>query len=78
MAPALEATRRFHLGLLDPPGQGHTLHLIRLVWHSTETCRVMFRNAPEARRGARDAHYRIMEAHRAHSQWADVWTTIRP
>jgi DNA-binding GntR family transcriptional regulator len=66
VAAELAANRRFHLGLLDSPGQGHTLRLIRLLWDSTETYRAMYYNAPEARREAIDAHDRIMDASRAH------------
>ena len=64
VAAELEANRRFHLGLLDSPGQGHTLRLIRLLWDSTETYRAMYYNAPEARREAISAHERIVDAAR--------------
>ncbi|MBS1675859.1 MAG: GntR family transcriptional regulator [Actinobacteria bacterium] len=62
----LEANRRFHFGLLESPGQNHTLRVIRLLWDSTETYRAMYYNAPEARREAIAAHDRIMDAARAH------------
>jgi len=66
VAAELGANRRFHFGLLESPGQGHTLRLIRLLWDSTETYRAMYYNAPEARREAIDAHDRIIDAARAH------------
>jgi DNA-binding GntR family transcriptional regulator len=62
----LEANRRFHFGLLESPGQTHTLRVIRLLWDSTETYRAMYYNAPEARREAIDAHERILDTARAH------------
>jgi DNA-binding GntR family transcriptional regulator len=66
VAAELGANRRFHFGLLESPGQDHTLRLIRLLWDSTETYRAMYYNAPEARREAIDAHDRIIDAARAH------------
>ena len=62
----LEANRRFHFGLLESPGQTHTLRMIQLLWDSTETYRAMYYNAPEARREAIAAHDRIIEAAEAH------------
>jgi len=66
VAAELEANRRFHFGLLESPGQNHTLRVIRLLWDSTETYRAMYYNAPEARHEAIAAHDRIMAAARAH------------
>lgn len=66
VAAELEANRRFHFGLLESPGQEHTLRLIRLLWDSTETYRAMYYNAPEARHEAIAAHARIVEATREH------------
>jgi DNA-binding GntR family transcriptional regulator len=70
VAADLEANRRFHFGLLESPGQNHTLRVIRLLWDSTETYRAMYYNEPEARHEAIAAHDRIMDAARAHD--ADV------
>jgi DNA-binding GntR family transcriptional regulator len=64
VAAELEANRRFHFGLLESPGQNHTLRVIRLLWDSTETYRAMYYNAPEARHEAIEAHDRIMDAAR--------------
>jgi DNA-binding GntR family transcriptional regulator len=66
VAAELEANRRFHFGLLDSPGQHHTMRVIRLLWDSTETYRAMYYNAPEARRDALAAHERIIGAARGH------------
>jgi DNA-binding GntR family transcriptional regulator len=66
VAAELEANRRFHFGLLESPGQNHTLRVIRLLWDSTETYRAMYYNAPEARHEAIEAHDRIMDAAREH------------
>jgi DNA-binding GntR family transcriptional regulator len=66
VAAELEANRRFHFGLLESPGQNHTLRVIRLLWDSTETYRAMYYNAPEARHEAIAAHDRIMDAARNH------------
>jgi DNA-binding GntR family transcriptional regulator len=66
VAAELEANRRFHFGLLESPGQNHTLRVIRLLWDSTETYRAMYYNAPEARHEAIEAHDRIMDAARNH------------
>ena len=66
VAAELEANRRFHFGLLESPGQSHTMRVIRLLWDSTETYRAMYYNAPEARREAISAHDRILDAARAH------------
>ncbi|HEY5331919.1 MAG TPA: GntR family transcriptional regulator [Solirubrobacterales bacterium] len=66
IAAELEANRRFHFGLLESPGQHHTLRLIHLLWDSTETYRAMYYNAPEARHEAIEAHDRIVAAARDH------------
>lgn len=66
VAAELEANRRFHFGLLESPGQSHTMRVIRLLWDSTETYRAMYYNAPEARREAISAHDRILDAARGH------------
>lgn len=61
----LEANRRFHLGLLDLPGQPHTVRLIRQLWDSTEAYRALYYNSPQERRIATVAHRRILAAVRA-------------
>jgi DNA-binding GntR family transcriptional regulator len=66
VASELDANRRFHFGLLDSPGQSHTMRVIRLLWDSTETYRAMYYNAPEARREALTSHDRILAAATAH------------
>jgi DNA-binding GntR family transcriptional regulator len=62
VAGELEANRRFHFGLLEAPGQPHTLRLIRLLWDSTEAYRALYYSAPEERREAVAAHERILAA----------------
>lgn len=62
VAAELAANRRFHLGLLDAPGQPHTLRVIRLLWDSTEAYRAMYYNSPEERRASLDAHDAILAA----------------
>ncbi len=62
VAAELEANRRFHFGLLESPGQPHTLRVIRLLWDSTEAYRALYYNSPEERRRAGEAHERILEA----------------
>jgi DNA-binding GntR family transcriptional regulator len=62
VATELAANRRFHFGLLDAPGQPHTLRVIRLLWDSTEAYRAMYYNSPEERRASLDAHDAILAA----------------
>jgi DNA-binding GntR family transcriptional regulator len=62
VATELAANRRFHFGLLDAPGQPHTLRVIRLLWDSTEAYRAMYYNSPEERRASLDAHDAILGA----------------
>jgi DNA-binding GntR family transcriptional regulator len=62
VAAELAANRRFHLGLLDAPGQPHALRVIRLLWDSTEAYRAMYYNSPEERRASLDAHDEILDA----------------
>jgi DNA-binding GntR family transcriptional regulator len=62
VAAELAANRRFHLGLLDAPGQPHTLRVIRLLWDSTEAYRALYYNSAEERRRSVDAHDRILQA----------------
>ena len=62
VAAELAANRRFHFGLLDAPGQPHTLRVIRLLWDSTEAYRAMYYNSPEERRASLDAHDAILAA----------------
>lgn len=62
VAAELAANRRFHMGLLDAPGQPHALRVIRLLWDSTEAYRAMYYNSPEERRASLDAHDEILEA----------------
>ncbi|OLT48939.1 GntR family transcriptional regulator [Saccharomonospora sp. CUA-673] len=69
----LAANRRFHFGILDAPGQVHTMRLIRLLWESTESYRALYYNAPEERERTVDDHTRILEAVRAR----DVDTVVR-
>jgi DNA-binding GntR family transcriptional regulator len=64
VAAELEANRRFHFGLLDCPGQPHTMRVIRLLWDSTEAYRALYYNSPEERRRAGESHQRILEAAR--------------
>ena len=61
----LAANRRFHFGILDAPGQPHTLRVVRVLWDSTEAYRAMYYNAPQERDAANDAHDRILAALRA-------------
>jgi DNA-binding GntR family transcriptional regulator len=65
VAAELEANRRFHFGLLESPGQVHTLRLIRLLWDSTETYRALYYNSPQGREESLRAHERIVAAIRA-------------
>jgi DNA-binding GntR family transcriptional regulator len=62
VAAELAANRRFHMGLLDAPGQPHALRVIRLLWDSTEAYRAMYYNSPEERRASLDAHDEILAA----------------
>jgi DNA-binding GntR family transcriptional regulator len=62
VAAELAANRRFHMGLLDAPGQPHALRVIRLLWDSTEAYRAMYYNSPEERRASLDAHDEILDA----------------
>jgi len=62
VAAELEANRRFHFGLLESPGQVHTMRLIRLLWDSTEAYRAIYYNSPEERRETARAHERILDA----------------
>lgn len=62
VAAELAANRRFHMGLLDAPGQPHALRVIRLLWDSTEAYRAMYYISPEERRASLDAHDEILEA----------------
>jgi DNA-binding GntR family transcriptional regulator len=61
----LEANRRFHLAILESPGQPHTLRLIRLLWDSTETYRALYYNSPAERQESIEAHDRILDSLRA-------------
>jgi DNA-binding GntR family transcriptional regulator len=61
----LEANRRFHFGLLESPGRGHTLRLIRNLWDSTESYRAMYYNSAGSREESLLAHERILEALRS-------------
>ena len=62
VAAELEANRRFHFGLLEAPGQPHTMRVIRQLWDSTEAYRALYYNSPEERRRAGEAHERILDA----------------
>lgn len=62
VAAELAANRRFHFGLLEAPGQGHAMRIIRVLWDSTEAYRALYYNAPEERDAAGEAHERIMRA----------------
>jgi DNA-binding GntR family transcriptional regulator len=73
VAAELAANRRFHFGLLDVPGQPHTLRVIRLLWDSTEAYRAMYYNSPEERRASLDAHDAILVA--AEARDADALVT---
>jgi DNA-binding GntR family transcriptional regulator len=61
----LDANRRFHLAILEPADQPHTLRIIRQLWDSTEAYRAHYYNSPEERRASLHAHDRILEAVRA-------------
>ncbi len=65
VAAELAANRRFHLALLEAPGQAQALRLIRLLWDSTETYRALYYNSPREREEAVRAHERILAALRA-------------
>lgn len=67
VAAELEANRRFHFGMLEAPGQPHTLRLIRLLWDSTESYRAMYYNSPEERSATVAAHDEILDAVRRRS-----------
>ncbi|KID31548.1 transcriptional regulator [Prauserella sp. Am3] len=58
----LEANRQFHFGILEAPGQAHTMRLIRLLWESTEAYRALYYNAPEERERTVGDHGRILDA----------------
>jgi DNA-binding GntR family transcriptional regulator len=62
VAAELAANRRFHFGILDVPGQHHTLRVIRLLWDSTEAYRAMYYNMPAERLASIDAHDAILKA----------------
>ncbi|HET9094495.1 MAG TPA: GntR family transcriptional regulator [Solirubrobacteraceae bacterium] len=61
----LGANRRFHLAILDAPDQPHTVRVIRQLWDSTEAYRALYYNLEAERRGAVEAHDRILTALRA-------------
>lgn len=65
VAATLAANRRFHLALLDAPGQPHLLKLIRTLWDATEAYRALYYNAGAERAAAVEAHERILAAVRA-------------
>ena len=58
----LAANRRFHLAILDSPGQPHTMRLIRQLWDSTEAYRALYYNLAEERQSAIAAHDSILAA----------------
>lgn len=62
VAAELEANRRFHFGMLEAPGQPHTMRLIRLLWDSTEAYRAMYYNSPQERSATVEAHDEILDA----------------
>ncbi len=62
VAAELAANRRFHLAILEAPGQPHLLRLIRQLWDATEAYRAMYYNSPEERRASLEAHDRILRA----------------
>lgn len=62
VAAELEANRRFHFGMLEAPGQIHTMRLIRLLWDSTEAYRALYYNSPEERATTVAAHDEILDA----------------
>ncbi|WP_308416739.1 GntR family transcriptional regulator [Streptomyces sp. AJS327] len=64
VAAELAANRRFHLALMEAPGQRQVLRLIRLLWDSTEVYRAMYYNLPEERTASVHAHDRIVRAAR--------------
>ncbi len=66
----LDANRRFHMAILEPAEQPHTLRVIRLLWDSTEAYRALYYNSPEERRASLQAHDRILDAVRARDEHA--------
>jgi DNA-binding GntR family transcriptional regulator len=62
VASELAANRRFHLAILDDPGQPHTVRLLRLLWDSTEAYRALYYNSPAERQRSLEAHERIIAA----------------
>jgi DNA-binding GntR family transcriptional regulator len=62
VAAELEANRRFHLAILDSPEHPHTMRVIRQLWDSTEAYRALYYNLEAERRGAVEAHERILAA----------------
>lgn len=62
VAAELAANRRFHLTILDGPGQPHVMRIIRLLWDSTEAYRAIYYNFPAEREASVHAHDRIIEA----------------
>jgi DNA-binding GntR family transcriptional regulator len=62
VAAELGANRRFHLAILEAPGQPHVLRVIRLLWDSTEVYRAMYYNSPAERAASIHAHDRILVA----------------
>ncbi len=62
VAAELEANRRFHLTILEAPGQPHLLRLVRLLWDSTEAYRALYYNLPSEREASIAAHERILQA----------------
>lgn len=62
VAAELRANRAFHFGMINGPGQEHTLRIIRQLWDSTEAYRAMYYNSPEERQATVHAHAGILEA----------------
>jgi DNA-binding GntR family transcriptional regulator len=69
VAAELEANRRFHLAILEAPGQPHAMRLIRLLWDSTEAYRAMYYNSAQERVVSIASHDRILAA--IHARDAD-------
>jgi len=58
----LAANRAFHFGLMDAPGEPHTLGIIRKLWDQTEAYRAIYYNVADENDATLDAHDRIVAA----------------
>jgi len=58
----LAANRAFHFGLMDAPGEPHTLEIIRKLWDQTEAYRAIYYNVTSENDATIAAHDRIVAA----------------